>query len=74
MDAVEEITVSKASADAENGNSLGGIISLNMKSGTNTLKGSAYYFTRDPSMNAIADPTLVITPTTDMSTRRGTKL
>ena len=74
MDAVEEITISKASADAENGNSLGGIISLNMKSGTNSLKGSAYYFTRDPSMNAIADPTLVITPTTDMSTRRGTKL
>jgi hypothetical protein len=74
MDAVEEITISKASADAENGNSLGGIISLNMKSGTNSLKGSGYYFMRDPSMNAIADPTLVITPTTDMSTRRGTKL
>ena len=42
MDAVEEITVSKNSVDAENGNSLGGIISLNMKSGTNTLRGSAY--------------------------------
>ena len=35
MDAVEEITVSKNSVDAENGNSLGGMISLNMKSGTN---------------------------------------
>ena len=48
MDAVEEITISKTSADAENGNSLGGIISLNMKSGTNSLKGSGYYFMRDP--------------------------
>ena len=74
MDAVEEITISKASADAENGNSLGGIISLNMKSGTNTLKGSGYYFMRDPSMNAISDPTLVLTPGADTSTRRGTKL
>ena len=36
VDAVEEITVSKNSVDAENGNSLGGIISLNMKSGTNS--------------------------------------
>ena len=35
VDAVEEITVSKNSVDAENGHSLGGIISLNMKSGTN---------------------------------------
>ena len=35
MDAVEEITISKNSVDAENGHSLGGIISLNMKSGTN---------------------------------------
>ncbi len=40
VDAVEEITVSKNSVDAENGHSLGGIISLNMKSGTNTPRGS----------------------------------
>ena len=48
VDAVEEITISKNSVDAENGNSLGGIISLNMKSGTNTLHGSAYGYFRDP--------------------------
>ena len=48
MDAVEEITISKNSVDAENGNSLGGIISLNMKSGTNTLRGSGYAYFRDP--------------------------
>jgi len=74
MDAVEEITVSKSSVDAENGNSLGGLISLNMKSGTNTLRGSAYMFFRDPSMNSIADPTITIAPGQDTSVLRGTKL
>ena len=42
MDAVEEITISKNSVDAENGHSLGGVISLNMKAGTNSFRGSAY--------------------------------
>ena len=74
MDAVEEITVSKNSVDAENGNSLGGLISLNMKSGTNTLRGSAYMFGRDPSMNSIADPTIAVAPGQDTSVLRGTKL
>ncbi|MCL4813455.1 MAG: carboxypeptidase regulatory-like domain-containing protein, partial [Vicinamibacteraceae bacterium] len=62
VDAVEEITISKNSVDAENGNSLGGIISLNMKSGTNDFKGSGYAYFRDPSMNARTDPTLVVVP------------
>ena len=74
MDAVEEVTISKTSADAENGHSLGGIISLNMKSGTNSLHGSAYSFFRDPSMNSIFDPTLAITPGQDLRARRGTEL
>ena len=74
MDAVEEITVSKSSVDAENGNSLGGLISLNMKSGTNTLRGSAYMFFRDPSMNSISDPTIAVAPGQDTSVLRGTKL
>jgi hypothetical protein len=60
VDAVEEITVSKNSVDAENGNSLGGIISLNMKSGTNSIRGSAYAYFRDPSMNSRTDPTLAV--------------
>ena len=63
VDAVEEVTISKNSVDAENGNSLGGIISLNMKSGTNVFRGSAYGYFRDPSMNARSDSTLVVTPT-----------
>jgi hypothetical protein len=74
MDAVEEITVSKSSVDAENGNSLGGLISLNMKAGTNTLRGSAYMFGRDPSMNSISDPTITVSPGQDTSVLRGTKL
>ncbi|HSK08112.1 MAG TPA: carboxypeptidase-like regulatory domain-containing protein, partial [Vicinamibacterales bacterium] len=58
VDAVDEVTVSKNSVDAENGNSLGGIISLNMKAGTNDFRGSAYTHLRDPNMNARTDPTL----------------
>jgi len=74
MDAVEEITVSKNSVDAENGNSLGGLITLNMKSGTNLFRGSAYYFLRDPSLNALADPTVKLTPGQSTKNLRGTSL
>jgi len=74
IDAVEEITVSKNSVDAENGHSLGGIISLNMKSGTNARRGSAYYFGRDPSLNSIADPTVRRVPGQDDRDLRGTEL
>ena len=74
MDAVEEVTIAKTSVDAENGHSLGGIISLNMKSGTNAFHGSAYAFVRDPSMNAISDPTLIIPQGVSTRSRRGTEL
>jgi hypothetical protein len=74
MDAVEEMTVSKNSIDAENGHSLGGIITLNMKSGTNAFKGSGYYFQRDPSLNALADPTVKLQPGQDTRNLRGTRL
>jgi carboxypeptidase family protein len=74
VDAVEEITVSKNSIDAENGHSLGGIISLNMKSGTNQRHGSVYVNGRDPNLNAIGDPTIVRIEGRDTSAFRGTKL
>jgi len=74
MEAVEEMTVSKNSVDAENGNSLGGVITLNMKSGTNAFRGSGYYYQRDPSLNALADPTVRITPGMNTNNLRGTKL
>ena len=74
MDAVDQVTVSKNSVDAENGHSLGGIISLNMKSGTNQLHGSGYFFLRDPSMNSIADPTITIPAGADKNNYKGTRL
>jgi hypothetical protein len=74
MDAVEEVTVSKNSVDAENGHSLGGIISLNMKAGTNAPRGSAYYNMRDPGMNSISDPTLRRVEGADETALKGTQL
>ena len=74
MDAVEEVTVSKNSVDAENGHSLGGVISLNMKAGTNTARGSGYYYLRNPSLNSVSDPTLRRTPGADETALKGTKL
>jgi hypothetical protein len=74
MDAVEEVTVSKNSVDAEYGHSLGGVISLNMKAGTNTFHGSGYSFFRDPSLNSISDPTVRRTPGANEDALRGTRL
>ena len=74
VDAVEEITISKNSVDAENGHSLGGVISLNMKAGSNTFKGSAYVYGRNPSLNAIADRTVARPAGASETNLRGTKL
>ncbi len=51
MDAVSEVNVQQNSTDAEYGHSAGGIISVQMKSGTNDFHGSAYYFGRQPFLN-----------------------
>ena len=74
VDAVDEITVSKNSVDAENGHSLGGVISLNMKAGTNTGHGSSYVYSRDPSLNAIGDPTIRVAPGQNTTALRGSAL
>ena len=42
MDAVQEVTFQKNAVDSEFGYSAGGVIVLNMKSGTNTFHGSGY--------------------------------
>ena len=55
MDAVQEFTVQTNSVDAEFGNSAGGIMSLSMISGTNEFHGTAYYFGRNPKLNAVSD-------------------
>lgn len=55
VDAIGEFTVKQNAIDAEFGHSAGGIISISMKSGTNQLHGSAYYFGRSPSLNALSN-------------------
>ncbi|MCC6861759.1 MAG: TonB-dependent receptor [Bryobacterales bacterium] len=55
MDAVQEFTVQQNSVDAEFGNSAGGIMSLAMASGSNAFHGTAYYFGRNPKLNAVSD-------------------
>ena len=56
MDAVQEVSVQQNSVDAEFGHSAGGILSLGMKSGTNNLTGTVYYFGRNPALNAVTNP------------------
>jgi len=60
IDSVSELNVQQNATDAEYGHSAGGIISVQMKSGSNEWHGSAYYFGRNPLMNARPDST---TPT-----------
>lgn len=55
MDAVTEYTVQQNSVDAEFGHSAGGIVLMTMKSGTNSPHGSAYFFGRNASWNAVTD-------------------
>jgi hypothetical protein len=52
MDAVSELNVQQNATDAEYGHSAGGIVSLQMKSGGNDWHGTAYYFGRNPKLNA----------------------
>ncbi|MBI1353511.1 MAG: carboxypeptidase regulatory-like domain-containing protein [Acidobacteria bacterium] len=56
MDAVSEVNVQQNSVDAEYGHSAGGVVSVQMKSGTNDYHGSAYYFGRNPIVNARPNP------------------
>ena len=57
MDAVSEVTVLQNAVDAEFGHSAGGVVGVQMKSGTNQFHGTAYYFGRNPALNAVADST-----------------
>lgn len=49
LDAIEEVTVNIAPADVRQSNFTGGNIAAVTKSGTNTLKGSAYTYYKDES-------------------------
>jgi hypothetical protein len=55
MDAVQEVAVQQNAVDAEFGFSAGGVLNLSMKSGTNDFHGTAYYFGRNPAMNAVTN-------------------
>ena len=55
MDAVSEVNLQQNAVDAEFGHSAGGVLSVNMKSGSNDFKGTAYYLGRNPALNALAD-------------------
>lgn len=55
MDAVQEVNVQQNSVDAEFGHSAGGVLTMQMKSGTNDLHGTAYYLGRNPGLNAAAN-------------------
>jgi hypothetical protein len=57
MDAVQEVTVSQNSVDAEQGHSAGGVISMVSKAGTNEWHGDAFYLGRYPWLDALADRT-----------------
>jgi hypothetical protein len=56
MDAVQEFSVQQNSVDAEFGHSAGGTLSVSTKSGTNEIHGTAYYFGRNPALNAVVNP------------------
>ena len=56
MDNTTEVTVQQNSVDSEYGHSSGGILNVSTKSGTNEVHGTAYYFGRNPKLNAVSNP------------------
>jgi hypothetical protein len=55
MDAVQEVAIQQNAPDSEYGFSAGGTLNLSMKSGANDFHGTAYYFGRNPALNALAN-------------------
>jgi hypothetical protein len=51
-DTIQEFKVNTVALDASLGNALGGSVNLSLKSGTNDLHGSDYYFMQNPALNA----------------------
>jgi hypothetical protein len=74
IEAVQEVSFQKNAVDSEYGYSAGGIVTLNMKSGTNRFHGSAYYHNRDPRFNAFGDPTIPRVAGADETIYRGTNM
>jgi hypothetical protein len=55
VEAVQEYTVRQNAIDSEFGHSAGGIITMSMKSGTNDIHGSAYYFGGNTDWDAVTN-------------------
>jgi hypothetical protein len=51
-DAVQEVRVSTNTYDAQFGRTGGGVIAVSIRSGTNAIRGTAYYNHRDASLNS----------------------
>lgn len=64
VDAIQEFKVEINSPPAEFGRFNGGVVNLTTKSGTNDLRGSAFYFLRNEVLNArnLFTPATVATP------------
>ncbi len=52
MDATQEMVVEQVSVDAEYGHSAGGVTNISTREGTNEVHGTAYYYGRNPVLNA----------------------
>lgn len=63
-DALDQVRVISANAQAEYGNVNGGDIIALLKSGTNALHGSAFYYFTDESFNANTWPAGLVNPVT----------
>lgn len=72
LDAIQEVSVQQNAVDAEFGHSAGGIIVMDMKSGTNEYHGTAYYAGRNPALNALADRMTLTNNLTRQNTYGGT--
>jgi hypothetical protein len=57
-EAVQEVNILQNSVDAESGHSAGGVVSMIMKSGTNSWHGTAFWLHRNPTLNAVTDRTI----------------
>jgi hypothetical protein len=74
VEAVGEVSIQKNAVDSEFGYSAGGIVILNMKSGSNRYSGSGYFHNRNPRFNAFGDPTVPRVARADETANRGTNL
>ena len=74
VEAVQEVSFQKNAVDSEYGYSAGGVVTVNMKSGTNRFHGSGYYYNRNPRFNAFGDPTIPRVAGADETIYRGTDL